>query len=69
MFDVYCPECDSRRLIFPSQVVGIHNDDAGMAVLFTCWCGATGVWRTGSRSSHDHVAWSAKGTDSPALAG
>jgi hypothetical protein len=53
MFDIYCPRCVSRRLIFPSQVVGIDNDGTGIAVRFECWCGATGTWNAGSH----HVAW------------
>lgn len=47
MFDVYCPRCASRRLIFPGQVRGIVNDDQGIAVAYECWCGELGLWRTG----------------------
>lgn len=58
MFDVYCPECASRRLIFSGQVSGIDNDAAGgIVVHFSCWCGAQGAWRTGSGAGREAVAW------------
>jgi hypothetical protein len=47
MFDVFCPRCASRRLIFPGQVRGLVNDDRGIAVAYQCWCGELGIWRTG----------------------
>jgi hypothetical protein len=47
MFDVYCPRCESRRLIFTGQIRGIVNDEHGIAVAYECWCGELGVWRTG----------------------
>lgn len=39
MFDFMCPTCRSRQLIFPSQIRAIHNDERGIQVSFTCWCG------------------------------
>ena len=47
MFDFDCPACERRQLLFPSQVTGIVNDDHGIEVLVTCWCGASGAIRTG----------------------
>jgi hypothetical protein len=47
MFDFDCPACERRQLLFPSQVTGIVNDDHGIEVLVTCWCGAAGAIRTG----------------------
>ena len=64
MFDVYCPECRGRKLIFPEQVTRIDNDEAGILVSFTCWCGAPGAWRTGASARDESVSWAA-----PALAG
>jgi len=51
MFDIFCPACASRRLIFAGQVRRIRNDVAGIHVDFQCWCGAAGTWTTGRRSS------------------
>lgn len=47
MFDVYCTECARRQLVFPGQVLGIHNDDAGIHVVFRCSRGHVEVWLTG----------------------
>ncbi len=47
MFLLNCSECGKRQLIFPSQVEGIVNDDAGIHVHVTCWCGAAGTIHTG----------------------
>lgn len=47
MFDVRCTACSCRRLIFAGQVLGAHNDDAGIHVVYRCWCGALGTWHTG----------------------
>lgn len=52
MFDYHCPACERRQLVFPSQVDRIVNDDEGIAVLLTCWCGAPGAIRTGRATSH-----------------
>ncbi len=51
MFDIHCNECQKRQLIFPGQIGGIVNDEQGIAVLYTCWCGAVGAWRTGAAST------------------
>ena len=48
MFDIHCSACDRRQLIFPGQIRDLINDDAGILVLYTCWCGAPGAWRTGA---------------------
>ena len=42
MFDIHCSACDRRQLIFPGQIRDLINDDAGILVLYTCWCGAPG---------------------------
>ena len=39
MFDHHCPACGKRQLLFPSQITGIVNDEQGIVVLLTCWCG------------------------------
>jgi RNase P subunit RPR2 len=40
MFDHVCTACRQRWLIFSSQVTSIVNDERGVHVHFTCWCGA-----------------------------
>ena len=55
MFDYHCPACARRQLLFPAQVSGIVNDERGIAVLVTCWCGEPGTIRTG-RAAHDSGA-------------
>ncbi|HWH30127.1 MAG TPA: hypothetical protein VNU26_14435 [Mycobacteriales bacterium] len=47
MFDIHCAACDRRRLVFAGQVLGIENGSHGITVTYRCWCGATGVMRTG----------------------
>lgn len=47
MFDVHCPACSTRRLVFPSQVLGLVNDERGICLAYRCWCGAVGTWLTG----------------------
>lgn len=51
MFDVFCTECSRRQLVFPGQVVGIHNDKSGIHVAFRCSRGHVGVWDTGRAAS------------------
>jgi len=47
MFDNECTACGKRQLIFPSQITGLANTDAGIVVGYTCWCGADQTWVTG----------------------
>ena len=47
MFEFNCSHCGNRSLIFESQVRGIRNDEAGIHVEVTCWCGETGEILTG----------------------
>jgi hypothetical protein len=47
MFDHYCTACRQRRLIFPTQVTSIGNDERGVHVRFTCWCGVDQTLTTG----------------------
>ena len=49
MFDNECTACGKRQLIFPSQITGLANTDAGIVVGYTCWCGADQIWVTGKR--------------------
>jgi hypothetical protein len=51
MFDHHCTACGKRQLIFPSQVASVTNTDDGIAVAFTCWCGADQTWVTGRRAT------------------
>lgn len=47
MFDHYCPACEKRQLLFASQITKIVNDEQGVVVLLTCWCGEPAAVRTG----------------------
>jgi hypothetical protein len=51
MFDFYCTECRRRQLIFASQVTKLINDERGISVIVTCWCGELGAIRTGAESA------------------
>ena len=50
MFDHTCTACEKRQLIFPSQVTDMANTDHGIALSFTCWCGAAQTVITGKRA-------------------
>ena len=56
MFDIHCNECQKRQLIFPSQISRLVNDDEGIVVFYTCWCGAAGAWRTGAAATASTAA-------------
>lgn len=47
MFDHFCTACRQRRLVFPSQVSAVVNDERGVHVRFTCWCGVEQTLDTG----------------------
>ncbi len=47
MFDIHCTACDRRAMLSPARVLGIVNDDAGIHVVYRCWCGEPGVLHTG----------------------
>ena len=47
MFAITCSHCGNRSLIFESQVHSIRNDEDGIHVEVTCWCGETGEILTG----------------------
>ena len=44
MFAHHCTACDTRHLIFPSQVKSITNLGGAFATTYQCWCGAEQVW-------------------------
>jgi hypothetical protein len=50
MFAHHCTACDTRHLIFPSQVIGFADVADGFALAYECWCGATQVYLTASTS-------------------
>jgi hypothetical protein len=50
VFDFDCPSCKRRQLIFPTRITNLVNDDSGIVVFFTCWCGAPAAIRTGARA-------------------
>lgn len=51
MFTHTCTACQSRQLIFPSQISALDNTDHGIEVSFTCWCGAAQSLLTGRAAS------------------
>ena len=58
MFSHHCTACDRTQLIFPTQVLGLTNDDLGIAVSFRCWCGSeqTKVTGKGARRTRTPAA-------------
>lgn len=44
MFDLYCPHCSTRRLMFAGQVRDMVNDADGVHVVVECWCGGLVLW-------------------------
>jgi hypothetical protein len=48
LFDFDCPSCEMRQLIFPSRITNLVNDESGIVVVFTCWCGAPAAIRIGA---------------------
>ncbi|MEQ6903101.1 hypothetical protein [Nocardioides sp. YIM 152588] len=40
MFAHDCTACHQFHLVFPDQITGLENTDAGIVVGFTCWCGS-----------------------------
>ncbi len=55
MFDAVCTDCQRRELIFPAQVLSIHNDPDGISVSFRCGKGHVGRWAgtRGTRTGRD----------------
>lgn len=51
MFDIHCSECGKYQLLSPSRIRHLINDDQGIAVVFECWCGALGAYRTGKKTA------------------
>lgn len=51
MFNFHCPECGKNQLIFPGQISRLVNDEDGIEVAFTCWCGLAGTFRTGKSAA------------------
>jgi hypothetical protein len=45
MFANHCTDCDTRKLIFPSQITHLVNSDDGIEVTYSCWCGSEQTWR------------------------
>lgn len=50
MFDVFCTDCSRRQLVFPGQVLGIHNDEQGIHVVYRCSRGHVGALLTGRQA-------------------
>lgn len=44
MFVLTCPHCSTRRLLTPSRVLGVVNDEAGVHAVVECTCGGVIVW-------------------------
>jgi hypothetical protein len=40
LFTNHCQACEKRQLIFPSQVKAVLDTEAGVELLYTCWCGS-----------------------------
>jgi hypothetical protein len=48
MFANHCTACARRELIFPSMITAVVNDEQGILVRYTCWCGSAQTLRTGA---------------------
>lgn len=55
MFDLYCPHCSTRRLMFAGQVRGLVNETSGAQVLLECWCGGLVRWDSATDSAAAEV--------------
>lgn len=44
MFALTCPHCSTRRLLGPSRVLGLVNDERGVHALLECTCGGMVFW-------------------------
>ena len=51
MFTSYCAICGARTLIWPSQVDGVGNSDAGIVVRFHDSAGHPGTFVTGRNAT------------------
>ncbi|MBI2243151.1 MAG: hypothetical protein HYU55_04125 [Nocardioides sp.] len=58
MFDIHCSECGRHQLLSLSRIRQLINDDHGIAVIFECWCGALGAYRTG-KNVEELDSWAA----------
>ena len=47
MMAVHCPVHEGTVLIWPSQLLGIHNSEHGIELTYRCHCGAQAIWHTG----------------------
>jgi len=58
MFTHHCSECRKSQLVFWSQATSLTETPEGLAVGFTCWCGAPQTWVApqGARRELDLVA-------------
>lgn len=44
MFTHHCTACEKDQLVFLSQATSLAETPEGLAVRFTCWCGAPQAW-------------------------
>ena len=44
MFTHHCTVCEREQLVFWSQATSVAESPEGLAVGFTCWCGAPQTW-------------------------
>jgi len=51
MFARRCTACETRFLVFSSDITGMVKLDEGFAVSYTCQCGADQVWLTAGEES------------------
>lgn len=45
MLTAWCDERGARVLIPTDRVLGITNSDAGVRVVYRCWCDEVCVWQ------------------------
>lgn len=47
MFSAYCEHCRTEQLLSARRIERLHHDAGGILVVYRCWNGHRGTWRTG----------------------
>jgi hypothetical protein len=54
MIDVHCPNC-GRVIVGTRQIVSMTSGEAGIEVVYACWCGRLGVEVMGRRARRERA--------------
>lgn len=47
MFSAYCQHCQAEMLLSTRRIEALGRGEDGIVVVFRCWKGHLGTWRTG----------------------